>query len=118
MQSVSVSTTTGKNVLREKSRVEATDEVELRTDAADGKTYTLDSFVSVYGGTRAKPPLEWTKAPTASHKKPPALKKHALAEQISQTSAHALRERLDGKPRLLWVSVSDFFRMQLRAVHR
>jgi hypothetical protein len=89
----------------EKNR-ERTDELEQRVDATDGNMYTLDSFVSVYGGTRAKPPLQWMQS---SHKKPTTLK-HARTELSGplSSSVHCLGERQDGKASLLWVSVPIF----------
>lgn len=33
---------------------------ELRIDITDGNAYSLDSFIEVYGGSRLKPPHEWT----------------------------------------------------------
>jgi len=40
----------------------------LRIDVADGRAYSLDSFIEVYGGSQAQPPVEWVGArapPTA-----------------------------------------------------
>ena len=38
---------------------------ELRTDPADGNSYDLLSFISVYGGTITSPPFQWLSATPA-----------------------------------------------------
>ena len=38
------------------------DSVEYRTDATDGKAYTLGSFLGVYGGTEEQPPKQWVES--------------------------------------------------------
>ena len=39
--------------------------METRVDVSDGVAYPLDSFVEVYGGSRAQPPQEWADAKRA-----------------------------------------------------
>ena len=62
---------------------------ERRVDGTDGVAYTLDSFVEVYGGTRARPPQEWANAKRVGAARPP---------QSSRARAASARPVVGPKP--------------------